>query len=125
MTPAVLAAPLPAGDAPTALSALRWAIARDVRIAIRSKGELAVQLTFYVVVVALFPLATTPERAMLAATARPLWILDEPATALDACASAWLGELVTAHAGAGGIVVAATHQPLPLSTRRVATLTLG
>jgi len=67
MTPAVLAATLPAGDAPTALSALRWAIARDVRIAIRSKGELAVQLTFYVVVVALFPLATTPERTMLAA----------------------------------------------------------
>ena len=63
--------------------------------------------------------------ARLALTTRPLWVLDEPATALDASASAWLGELVAAHAKAGGIVVAATHQPLPVPDRRVATLTLG
>ena len=63
--------------------------------------------------------------ARLAATRRPLWILDEPATALDASASAWLAELIATHANAGGIVVAATHQPLALSTRSVATLTLG
>ena len=63
--------------------------------------------------------------ARLAVTARPLWILDEPGTALDAAGSAWLGELVAAHANRGGIVVAATHQPLPMPARRVATLRLG
>jgi heme exporter protein A len=63
--------------------------------------------------------------ARLALTRRPLWILDEPGTALDASAFAWLGELINAHANAGGIVVAATHQPLPMPARRIATLTLG
>jgi heme exporter protein A len=63
--------------------------------------------------------------ARLALTRRPLWILDEPGTALDAPACAWLGELINVHANAGGIVVAATHQPLPMPARRIATLTLG
>ena len=47
--------------------AFEWALARDLRIAMRSKAELAVQLLFYVIVVALFPLAMAPERALLAA----------------------------------------------------------
>ena len=47
------------------LGAIRWAIARDIRSALRSKGELGVQLLFYVIVVALFPLATSPSREML------------------------------------------------------------
>jgi heme ABC exporter ATP-binding subunit CcmA len=37
------------------------------QIALRSRAELAVQLLFYVIVVTLFPLATTPERTLLAA----------------------------------------------------------
>lgn len=63
--------------------------------------------------------------ARLASVTRPLWILDEPATALDEAAVAWLAHLIGAHAGNGGIVVAATHQPLPLPDARIATLTLG
>jgi len=46
--------------------AFTWALARDLRIAVRTKGELGVQLLFYVIVVSLFPLATAPERTLLA-----------------------------------------------------------
>jgi heme exporter protein A len=63
--------------------------------------------------------------ARLATTTRPLWILDEPTTALDDAAAAWLAQLIGAHAGNGGIVVAATHGALALPQTRVATLTLG
>jgi heme exporter protein B len=49
-----------------ALAGVRWAAARDLRLAFRSRAELGVQLLFYVIVIALFPLATTPERNLLA-----------------------------------------------------------
>ena len=52
--------------ADTAWPAIRWAIARDIKIALRSRAELSVQLLFYVIVASLFPLATTPERTTLA-----------------------------------------------------------
>ncbi|HVO87310.1 MAG TPA: heme exporter protein CcmB [Casimicrobiaceae bacterium] len=41
-------------------------MARDLRIAMRSRAELGVQLLFYVLVVTLFPLATNPDRDVLA-----------------------------------------------------------
>jgi heme exporter protein A len=63
--------------------------------------------------------------ARLAAATRPLWILDEPTTALDDAAMGWLAHLVGAHLGRGGLVVAASHQPLAVTSARVATLTLG
>ena len=49
------------------LPAVAWALARDLKISLRSKAELGIQLLFYVIVVTLFPLATTPERSLLAA----------------------------------------------------------
>jgi len=49
------------------VAALRWALARDLRVGVRTKGELGVQLLFYVIVVSLFPLAIAPDRALLAA----------------------------------------------------------
>jgi heme exporter protein A len=61
--------------------------------------------------------------ARLLVSARPVWLLDEPATALDAAAEAMLGGLIAAHLAGGGIVMAATHRPLPLAPS--ATLTLG
>jgi heme exporter protein CcmB len=57
--------PLDDGDA-SVLGAVRWALVRDVRVALRSKGELGVQLLFYVIVVSLFPLATSPSHETLA-----------------------------------------------------------
>ena len=47
------------------LPAVGWALARDIRVALRSKAELGVQLLFYVIVVSLFPLATSPSREVL------------------------------------------------------------
>ena len=43
---------------------------------------------------------------------KPIWLLDEPAAALDEGAQAALREAVTARLGSGGLVIAATHQPL-------------
>ncbi len=45
---------------------------------------------------------------------RPLWLLDEPATALDAAAQAALAAIMQAHLRGGGIIVAAAHAPLGL-----------
>jgi heme exporter protein A len=61
--------------------------------------------------------------ARLLVSARPVWLLDEPATALDAAAETTLGRLIAAHLTAGGIAVAATHRPLPVAP--AATLALG
>jgi heme exporter protein B len=75
-TPAASAAPAAASlDAGAVLPGVRWALARDLKLALRSRAELGVQLLFYVIVVSLFPLATTPERNLLA-TMGPgvLWV---------------------------------------------------
>ncbi len=45
---------------------------------------------------------------------RPVWILDEPTAALDSHADAIFAGLITSHLERGGIVLAATHQPLGL-----------
>ena len=58
----------PAGGDP-AIAAILWAMRRDLAIAFRSRAELGVQLMFYVIVVTLFPLATVPDRTLLAAMA--------------------------------------------------------
>ena len=74
MTVAIAAAAPPA-DAGAVIPGFRWALARDMRLALRSRAELGVQLLFYVIVISLFPLATTPERTLLA-TMGPgvLWV---------------------------------------------------
>ena len=49
------------------IAAVRWAVTRDLRVALRSRAELGVQLLFYVIVVSVFPLASSPDRALLVA----------------------------------------------------------
>ena|SRR5579872_462604 len=49
---------------------------------------------------------------------RPLWLLDEPLTALDQAAQQRLHEILREHLAAGGLIVAATHAPLDLETSR-------
>jgi heme exporter protein A len=44
----------------------------------------------------------------------PLWLLDEPTLGLDLASVARFGAVLTAHRAQGGLVVAATHLPLPL-----------
>ncbi|MBY4632901.1 heme ABC exporter ATP-binding protein CcmA [Rhizobium croatiense] len=52
--------------------------------------------------------------AKLLVSHRPVWILDEPTAALDASADRLFAGLIEAHLAKGGIVLAATHQPLGL-----------
>lgn len=48
------------------------------------------------------------------ASGAALWLLDEPTSALDAASTERLLAAIAAHRAGGGLVVAATHQPLPL-----------
>jgi heme exporter protein A len=57
--------------------------------------------------------------ARLLACPAPLWLLDEPATALDTQAQAALDHAMAAHLGAGGMVVMATHEPGQRPTPRL------
>ncbi len=50
--------------------------------------------------------------ARLIVSARPLWLLDEPFAALDTAGKALVSRLMALHCGAGGMVLAATHEPL-------------
>jgi heme exporter protein A len=43
---------------------------------------------------------------------RPIWLLDEPAAALDAAGKRLLAEIVSDHVKQGGLVIAAAHEPL-------------
>jgi len=46
---------------------------------------------------------------------RPLWLLDEPTTALDASGQALFGQILGAHLGGGGLAICATHLDLPVA----------
>lgn len=84
---------------------------------------------------ALAPLAQVPvrmlstgqrKRAVLArtiASGAPIWLLDEPANGLDTASIALLGTAIESHLRRGGIIVAASHQPLPIPQPK--RLTLG
>ena len=60
--------------------------------------------------------------ARLLVARRPLWLLDEPTTALDAAAQSLFAGVMREHLEAGGLIIAATHAPLGLAAR---TLELG
>jgi heme exporter protein A len=52
--------------------------------------------------------------ARLLSSQRPLWLLDEPFAALDAAGQTLVGRLMARHCGEGGMIIAATHDPLGL-----------
>lgn len=60
--------------------------------------------------------------ARLFVAPRPLWILDEPATALDVASQEILSDAFARHRGAGGMIIAATHAPLGLTDAAVLQL---
>lgn len=55
--------------------------------------------------------------ARLILSGRPLWLMDEPFAALDTAGRALAADLMRGHCAQGGIVVAATHDPLGLDAR--------
>jgi heme exporter protein A len=57
--------------------------------------------------------------ARLLVAPRPLWLLDEPTTALDAASQARLAALMKEHLALGGLIVAATHGDLGLPAREL------
>lgn len=50
---------------------------------------------------------------------RPVWLLDEPTTALDAAGQDMFGGLMREHLGQGGLIIAATHAPLGIDSREL------
>ena len=52
--------------------------------------------------------------ARLLASPAPLWLLDEPTTALDEASTGDLMSAIAAHRASGGMAVFATHLPLPI-----------
>jgi heme exporter protein A len=99
----------------TATENLRFAAAVSGRSVIGALASLGLE-----------PLADLPARMLSAGqkrrlalsrlmlSAAPLWLLDEPTLGLDTAAILRFGELIAAHRTGGGLVVAATHVPLPL-----------
>ena len=57
--------------------------------------------------------------ARLLAVHRPIWLLDEPTTALDAAGQAVFVRLMGEHLTGGGLIIAATHTPLGIFAREL------
>lgn len=94
------------GAVVTALDAMALAPLADVSVRMLSTGQ--------------------RKRAMLArviASGAPIWLLDEPGNGLDTASLDLLGAAVAAHLAGGGIVVTASHQPLPLGAPVILSLT--
>jgi heme exporter protein A len=52
--------------------------------------------------------------ARLSVSGAPLWLLDEPTLGVDTASVAAFGAVLARHRAGGGVVLAATHLPLPL-----------
>ncbi|WP_070158296.1 heme ABC exporter ATP-binding protein CcmA [Sphingobium phenoxybenzoativorans] len=88
---------VPAATVADALSALGLSGLADIPVRMLSTGQ--------------------RKRAMLArvaASGAPIWLLDEPANGLDSASAAMLGALIGRHLAGGGVILAASHQDLPL-----------
>lgn len=57
--------------------------------------------------------------ARLRSCARPVWLLDEPFSSLDGDGRRLTVEFISEHCAAGGIAIAATHEPIPLEAGRL------
>ncbi len=62
--------------------------------------------------------------AKIMAAGRPLWLLDEPFSALDIKGRHFVAEVIKAHLDQGGICVIATHNPTEISGHKAKTLQL-
>ena len=63
--------------------------------------------------------------ARLLLSKAPLWLLDEPFTALDKAAVDFLQTVIAGHIKQGGMVMLTTHQDVSLTTGEVKQLRLG
>lgn len=58
--------------------------------------------------------------ARVIASGAPIWLLDEPASGLDAAALDELSAVMAGHLAGGGVILAASHQPLGVEMRELA-----
>ena len=63
--------------------------------------------------------------ARLIAVERPIWLLDEPTTALDTLGQAMLAELMRVHLAGSGLILAAAHGPIGLDRAKELRLGVG
>jgi heme exporter protein A len=63
--------------------------------------------------------------ARLVAVERPIWLLDEPTTALDILGQAMLAELMRTHLASSGLILAAAHGPIGLDEAKELRLGIG
>ena len=106
-------------------------VRENLRFAGAVAGSPAVRLAGALDAFDLLPLADVPAAylssgqqrrlalARLLATARSLWLLDEPDAGLDAANRARLARAVAAHRAEGGIAVIATHGDVGVTTPHV------
>jgi heme exporter protein A len=57
--------------------------------------------------------------ARLLTVRRPIWLLDEPANALDAAGQSMFAGFMSDHLARGGLIIAATHAPLGVQAREL------
>lgn len=57
--------------------------------------------------------------ARLLTVNRPIWLLDEPGSALDAAGASMFAGMMNDHLARGGLIVAATHGPLGITAREL------
>ena len=96
---------------------MRRLLARELRLSLRHGTDSLAAILFFLVAGALFPLAIGPAPetlARLSLSEAPIWLLDEPTLGLDTASIARLGAILATHRDQGGLVLAATHLPLPL-----------
>ena len=56
---------------------------------------------------------------------RPIWLLDEPTTALDSSSQAAFARICNEHLASGGLLIAATHMPLAFEMSQELLLDAG
>ncbi len=55
--------------------------------------------------------------ARLLVSPRPIWILDEPSSALDTQGDIWIAQLIDTHIAQGGMAITATHRSIQLGAK--------
>ena len=87
---------------------------RELRIALRRKGDALNVLAFFVVVASLFPLGVGPEPNQLRAMAAGVAWIAALLAALDAEGIEQVGGLCAAHLAGGGMLVLTSHQDVTI-----------
>jgi heme exporter protein A len=89
-------------DTDRAMAAVALTLLADVPVRLLSAGQ-----------------AKRATLARVVASGAPLWLLDEPANALDSESVAGLAEMIDRHRSSGGAILAASHAPLPGEWRQL------